>query len=85
MQCDPQLLHFLFQGSVYTGMDSLYSKVPDLRFLIQLFLLRQYFPVLQLLHFYLQSKFLHLLESRISHQVLPLQVYPQPLILYDNR
>ena len=58
-------------------LDFLYSKVPDLRFLIQLFLLQQYFLVLQLLRFYLQSKFLHLTESRISFQFLLSQAYPQ--------
>ena len=77
MQCDLQLLRSLFQESVYIDMDFLYSKVPDLQFLIQLFLLQQYFLVLQLLRFYLQSKFLHLTESRISFQFLLSQAYPQ--------
>ncbi len=64
-------------GKGNIDMDFLYSKVPDLQFLIQLFLLQQYFLVLQLLRFYLQSKFLHLRESRISFQFLLLQAYPQ--------
>ena len=74
MQCDLQLLHSLFQESVYIGMDFLYSKVPDLRLLIQLCLLQQYFLVLQLLRFYheafeFQSAVLNLQRSVVELQV----------------
>ena len=85
MRYDLQLPHFPTQESVDTDIDFLYSKAPDLQSLTPLFLLRQYFLLRQLLHFYLQSKFLHLLESRISHQALSLQAYPQSWFLYDNR
>ena len=84
MQCDLQLLHSLFQESVYieygfsvfqsSGLAISNTAVPSSAIL----------PSATTAPFYLQSKFLHLTESRISFQFLLSQAYPQFLFINDN-